>query len=219
MDTLKHSVRRIEALDDGLFILELERNGLEFVPGDCVTLSSTEGQSKPYSIASGTRDNGLCFLIRNIPGGAVSPWLKSRTPGDLIEVSNPFGWFRPGQDIGGSPFVFIATGTGAAPFLSFQKTSGRVSPICFLYGVRQAADVVEADALADWCDLRVAISRGDSGAYHAGRLTDLLDAMPLVDGAHYYLCGLETMITEVTAWLEERGVELSYIHREVFFHA
>jgi ferredoxin--NADP+ reductase len=216
--TLKHNVRRVNALGDGLFILELDRNGLEFVPGDCVTLSTAEGISRPYSISSGTQENRLCFLIRDIPGGEVSPWLKDRKPGDSMDVSNPFGWFRPGQEIGESPFVFIATGTGAAPFLSFQKTFGGLSPTCFLYGVRQAADAVEVDALANWCDLRLAISRGESGPHHAGRLTDLLSGMPLDAGAHYYLCGLESMITEVTAWLEEHGVDLSYTHREVFFH-
>ena len=142
----------------------------------------------------------------------------ARKPGDAVGVSPPFGWFRPGQDIGDSPFVFIATGTGVAPFLSCCSCADRKAPACFLYGVRREVDAVGAAQLEDWCDLRQAISRERTEEHHFGRLTDLLDALPMMPGTHYYLCGLESMISEVTDWLEGHGVSLSYIHREVFFH-
>ncbi|RKX44638.1 MAG: oxidoreductase, partial [Verrucomicrobia bacterium] len=49
-------------------------------------------------------------------------------------------------------------------------------------------------------------------------VTALLEEMPVLPDAHYYLCGLESMIAETSSWLEEQGVDLFHIHREVFFH-
>lgn len=217
-DVAEHKVRRVEVVHESLFVLVLDRNGLEFMPGDCVALHTGTGQSRPYSIASGDGEGHLQFVIRKMEEGEVSPWLMARKPGDAVGVSAPFGWFRPGQEIGDSPFIFIATGTGVAPFLSCSKSPGLKAPAGFLYGVRREADAVGADRLANWCDLQQAISRERTENHHFGRLTDLLDTMPMMPETHYYLCGLESMISEVTAWLEGRGVNLSYIHREVFFH-
>ena len=214
----EHVVRQVDVVHESLFVLVLDRNGLGFMPGDCVALHTGEGKSRPYSIASGDCDGDLRFVIRKMSEGEVSPWLMGRKPGDVVGVSAPFGWFRPGQDIGDSPFVFIATGTGVAPFLSCCNSSGRKAPAGFLYGVRREADVVGAARLADWCDLHQAISQERTEEHHFGRVTGLLDSLPMESGIHYYLCGLESMISEVTAWLEERGVDLSFIHREVFFH-
>lgn len=215
----EHTVRQVEVIHDSLFVLVLDRNGLEFAPGDCVALHTDVGNSRPYSIASGNRESDLQFVIRNMSRGEVSPWLMTRKPGDTVGVSAPFGWFRPGQDIGDSPFVFIATGTGVAPFLSFCSSSNRQAPAGFLYGVRREVDAVGAARLADWCDLKQAISREKTEEHYFGRLTGLLDSLPMISGTHYYLCGLESMISDVTDWLMEQGVSLSHIHREVFFHS
>ena len=46
-----------------------------------------------------------------------------------------------------------------------------------------------------------------------------LESLPQDDQHDYYLCGLDTMIDEVTGWLESRGVPISRIHRECFFNA
>jgi ferredoxin-NADP reductase len=50
-------------------------------------------------------------------------------------------------------------------------------------------------------------------------VTDLLYDVPHRGDTHYYLCGLDTMIDEVTAWLETKGVPITRIHRECFFNA
>jgi ferredoxin-NADP reductase len=36
---------------------------------------------------------------------------------------------------------------------------------------------------------------------------------------NYYLCGVDSMLDEVTVWLEEHGVDIPRIHRECFFNA
>lgn len=203
-----------------IFEIQLERDGLPFVPGDCLALFAADGRvSRPYSIASGTADPVLRFLVRRMPGGEVSPYLAERKAGDVVRVSPPFGWFRPGEHADRRPFVFIATGTGVAPFLASLRSRPGLRPAAFLYGVRQAADRVDPDWLRDVAGARIAVSRADAPGCHRGRVTDLLGELPLGAGVDYYLCGLDAMIDDVTNWLEARGIDITRIHRECFFNA
>lgn len=48
----RHAVRHVEVVHDELFVLSLERGGLDFVSGDRVALHTVDGESRPYSIAS-----------------------------------------------------------------------------------------------------------------------------------------------------------------------
>lgn len=204
---------------DALFELVLNRGAAEFEPGNCVAIFNHARESRPYSISSGTQEPVLRFLIRHVPNGAVSSWLAARQPGDEVRVSDPFGWFRPGQSAAGEGSVFIATGTGIAPFLSFLRSGPDRSPLACFYGVRHEAEAFAPTELEAVPDFRLAVSRETANGHFHGRVTGLLEGIPLDPETHYYLCGLDAMITEVSLWLEDQGVEYTQIHREVFFYA
>ena len=213
-------VSAVNFLSEDIFELVLERNGVEFQPGDCLAISNSEGISRPYSMASGNNEPHLRFVIRRMPNGAVSEWLAVRAPGDEIEISEPFGWFRPGRSgEPGNPSVLIATGTGIAPFLSALRSLPDLEPALCLYGVRCLGNAVGLDYLGDRCMVRLCISREEVPPHHHGRVTDLLSEIPRKEQTHYYLCGLDAMINGVSEWLEQRGVHFTQIHREVFFNA
>jgi ferredoxin-NADP reductase len=216
LDYSEHPVRSITAVNNDLFILSVERNSMEFTPGDCVAIYTENDKSRPYSIASGSNEDELRFVIRMMEDGEVSPWLMNRKPGDTLRITPPFGWFRPGLDIGAAPFAFLATGTGIAPFLAYMNTFDRTPAAC-LYGVRQEADAIGFSELRNFCPTRLAVSREET-EHHHGRLTELLPTLPLDENMHYYCCGLESMVNEVSEWLQQNGVAMSQIHREVFFH-
>jgi CDP-4-dehydro-6-deoxyglucose reductase len=201
---------------DDVFSLRLERQGLSFAPGDCLALYAEDGlTSRPYSIASGPDDPDLDFLIRRIPGGAVSDGLATRRPGDRIRVSPPFGWFRP-ADPPQAPKVFFATGTGISPFLSAMR-AGSPPPRQLFFGVRHAANLIGLDLFPGEC--HACVSREACPGTHRGRLTDLLDRVWIDPAAHYYACGLDTMIDGVMAFLEGQGIAPTHLHRECFFTA
>lgn len=214
------TVRGLRWFSPSVFELQLDRASMPFVPGDCMALFGADGRvSRPYSIASGNTEETMRFLIRRMPGGEVSDYLAGVQPGQNVRVSSPFGWFRPGALARERPFVFMATGTGVAPFLSYLRSAPPASPNAFLYGVRQAADLVDADWLRARANVQCAVSRETAPGCFAGRITGLLNTLPLQEPHDYYLCGLDTMIDEVTAWLEARGIPIARIHRECFFNA
>ncbi len=213
----EHIVSGVRIINDSLFELEVDRNGIRFEPGDCVALYTDTGESRPYSIASGTSEAALRFLIRVISGGEVSPWIMARKREQTIRMTPPFGWFRPGVESSGAPSVFFATGTGVAPFLSYMKTHPNHPPLLCLYGVRKRADAFGFEEMRGYCKTRLAVSRQTSG-HHYGRITGLLDEVPTADHINYYCCGREKMIENVSDWLAEKGIGPEQIHREVFFH-
>lgn len=204
----------------GIFELQLERNGSDFVPGDCLAIYTEDGRtSRPYSFASGLDEEVFRFIIRKMEEGAVTPYLATCKPGDEVEISEPFGWFRPGAHHDEAPFVFLATGTGIAPFLSYLRTYPDAPPLQCLYGVRTLGDAVGWDWVKDVCSLKLALSREKIAEHHHGHCTDLLDQSSLDPAYHYYLCGLDAMIDEASDWLEQHGVDVTHIHRECFFNA
>lgn len=217
LDYSVHTVVEVRKVNGDLFELVLERKGLEFTPGDCVAIYTNEDKSRPYSIASGSQEDELRFVIRRMDGGEVSPWLWSRKPDDFVRITPPFGWFRPGQDIGEAPFVFLATGTGIAPFLSYLSTFDK-PPVQCLYGLRRESDAVGFSKLRAFCPTLLAVSREKVEGHHHGRITDLLDVLPMDSDTHYYCCGLESMVNDVSDRLQRNGIGLMQIHREVFFH-
>ena len=105
-------VKEVSLISPGVFELQLHRGGVAFTPGDCMGLYDESGISRPYSIASGSGEDVLRFLVRRIEGGRVSGFLAGLQAGAALQVSPPFGWFRPGETAGEAPFAFCATGTG-----------------------------------------------------------------------------------------------------------
>lgn len=212
------TVRNVIFKTDELFELQLEREGVQFEPGACVALFSDSTESRPYSIAAGTGEDILRFLIRRVPNGIVSNWLAQRKPGDKVSASAPFGWFRPGRAVAGARSVFIATGTGIAPFLSYLRSNPQRLPELCLYGVRRQPEAFNLEELQQIENFRLALSQEEVNDHFHGRITGLLEQIPFADDIHYYLCGLDTMIDETSIWLENHGVAYTQIHREIFFY-
>ncbi len=220
MDQDRLTVRGVEPLSDAIFRIEFDRGGLAFTPGDCVALYDREGvESRPYSIASGTDEDVLRFIIRRMPHGVVSNSLAEREAGDEVKASPPFGWFRPGDPAKEGSFVFVATGTGIAPFCSYFRSAPEHPPAVLLWGVRTLADAVDREWVQQQAPLHLCVSRESVPETHHGRVTDLLDQLPIGPDVHYYLCGLDAMIDQVSDWLEARGTDLVRIHRECFFNS
>ena len=219
---MQHQSYRVTGLEwfgTDVFEIAFRRDGLAFVPGDCVAVFAADGRtSRPYSIASGTAEDDLRLLIRRMPGGAVSAWLADRKPGDTVLLSPPFGWFRPGDPALEGPHVFVATGTGLAPFVSHLRSRPDAPRSPLLYGISTADDAAHVDWLRERTDLHWCVSREEVDGSHHGRVTDLLESIDPGPHAHWFLCGLDAMIDETTRRLEARGCPITHIHRECFFN-
>ncbi|MDZ4197904.1 MAG: FAD-binding oxidoreductase, partial [Kiritimatiellia bacterium] len=113
-------VRAVRAISSGSFILSFSRPPLSFRAGQHVFLSLPGyAVERAYSLYSAESEPEWRVLIREIPGGALTPALRHCRPGDRLLVSPPFGDFTlPREAASKSECLFLATGTGIAPFHS-----------------------------------------------------------------------------------------------------
>ena len=198
-----------------IFEIHLSRNNEQFIPGQYLSLGTDQPEvSREYSIASGINEPWLGFIIRHRAGGQVTEFLSRLQPREVIHTSWPSGTFRPGFQPGKNQFIFIATGTGIAPFLSYLKSYPEKPPLSLLYGVRFLRDAVGLSDLEKNFPIQLAISREKISGQHHGRVTDILHTLPLQKNIHYYLCGLDAMIQQVSEWFQYRGIPSDHIHYE-----
>jgi ferredoxin/flavodoxin---NADP+ reductase len=92
---------------------------------------------RAYSIASGNVDRGeLEFLIALVPDGALTPRLYALKPGAPLFVGPKIvGMFTLDDVPSENDLLFVATGTGLAPYMSMLRSN-------FCFGCRHRTSVI-----------------------------------------------------------------------------
>jgi len=122
-----------EEIAPGVFYIKLARTG-EFVPGQLLGLTTGEGQDlRYYSIASGREDDYWGILYDRVEEGALTPRLSEMHPGDTVLITKAFGEFLPGR----SSMVWIATGSGIAPFYAMLRSGLGEHRNILIHGARE----------------------------------------------------------------------------------
>lgn len=172
------------------------------------------GINREYSMYSGADDPYLDFLIRSIEDGAVSTALQSARVGDMVEIGGPYGDFCLQESTQSSRYLFIATGTGIAPFHSYVKTFPCLD-YRILHGIRLRQETCHAVDYESGRYLACVSRPNDSGT--GERVTDRLAREKLAGDEKIYLCGNRAMIVDAIEILRSKGVSGDNIFTEVFF--
>jgi ferredoxin-NADP reductase len=216
MKRRKHTVLEIRNITPETFVLRLDRQDFQFEPGQYVVIR-IPGQQKgrEYSIFSGINDDYLDFLIREIPAGEFSRYLRHLTPGSELDLEGPKGYFILNEKTKqGYPTLLIASGTGISPFYSYVKSYPDLN-YNVLHGVHFADEAYGREAFNS-DRFVLCTSRHDKGDYF-GRVTYYLKEHQVEKDTICYLCGNSEMIEEVTDILEKYGLPPENIRTEVFF--
>ncbi len=211
---MKQLLLRNDEIAAGVFLLAVERRH-DFKPGQTVKVGLDENlPPRIYSICSGTREEELRILFNIKEDGALTPQLARVEPGDEIWVSEPGGSFIGTAD----PAVWIATGTGIAPFYSMLR-SGMAQDKVLLHGVRRPDQFYFHEewkaALKD--DYHRFCSGEDVEGISRGRVSQYLELHDLPKDRKYYICGQATMCVEVRDLLIDKGVPFTDIVVEIYF--
>lgn len=210
------------------FTLQAERP-LAFLPGQYVNLTVPGSkESRSYSFSSAPNSSELSFLIRDVPEGLMSTYMRSKAKvEDFIMFSGPYGSFYLRPTV--RPVLMLAGGTGLAPFLSmllYLKDNPSEHPIRLAYGVNTNADLVELElldemkqALPDF-DYFTCVVDTESGHPKLGYVTNHLQAEHLYDGeVDIYVCGPPPMVEGVRKWMSGIGITPKSFHFEKFSSA
>lgn len=209
-----------------------------FEPGQYATLGLVGPAGKlvqrPMSISSTADDlSEYEFFIRLVEGGAFTTLLWERTLGDPINIKGPKGRFVVQDD--GRTCLFIASGTGLAPFMSMIETMrgrGRPRDIVLLHGVSYDHDLAwreqlsELEAGGDF-PLRYigTVSRPQHCPDWAGRIgrveaitASVMDELGLDAGnTTIYLCGNPDMVGAVEDLATARGFPAEQVRKELYW--
>jgi ferredoxin-NADP reductase len=214
------------------FEIVFERpEGFVFRAGQHVRLAQG-GLDRSYTPASGQEDPELGFCIRRIPHGPATSFLHDLEIGATVSFTGPHGYFTYQTTDRGA--VFVATGTGIAPFASMARSG--VTGFTLLHGVSTVEDLYYRELLtapaARYAGCIPGAGRGAAGDPAAvaerrmasggavdlfdGRVTEyLVRAMP--PGRYdFYLCGSGEMIRDVINLADQRFPD-SRVFVESFF--
>jgi len=214
----EHRVHSIRPLSPSAYVLRLERGELAFEPGQYLTLGLPGSTARrEYSIYSGSDDPFLEVLVKQVEGGTVSHQLARLSPGAMLEVDGPFGYFLISEAARGRPLLFVASGTGIAPFRCFARSYPGLD-YRLLHGVRSTTETYDRHCYPPDrylpCLSREAVT---AGAGFAGRVTAYLRAHPAEPGTLCYLCGNSEMIFEAFDILKAGGIPGTDLFAEVYF--
>ena len=217
MDDVTYDTKLLERrqLSDNTFEAIFSRpSGFEFTAGQRIRLIHGEFE-RDYSLANAPDDAVLVLCIRQVAAGRFSPLLSSIPVGTSFTFSGPHGYFVFRASV--RPPVFVATGTGIAPFVAMARSS--VSAFTLLHGVRQAGECYYASLFRSKVRRYVAcLSEEDpseTGTF-GGRVTDYLASHLEPDRYDFYLCGRREMIRDVT-WLVDDRFPGSMVYTEIFY--
>jgi ferredoxin/flavodoxin---NADP+ reductase len=231
---------RWEEITSGLAIVgvEMSEDPFQFQPGQYATLGLMGPAGKlvqrPMSISSPADSlHEYEFFIRLVPEGALTPLLWERKIGDPINIKGAKGRFLLQED--GRRCLFVASGTGLAPFMSMIETlraRGQSREIYLLHGVsydydlawREHLESIQGDGsfplqyvgtvsrpqqCPEW--------RGCTGRVEA-IIADQMDQHQLTaENTTLYLCGNPDMITAVEEIAAQRGFLPEQVRKELYW--
>src|SRR6201996_4030626 len=221
------TVTKVEAHNDAAIVLELdvEATAPQFLPGQYVNIDVPgSGQHRSYSFSSAPGESKISFLIKKISGGVMSTWLESAQASNKVELTGPLGSFylRAVE----RPLLFLAGGTGLAPFLSMLEVLARANSqqkVHLIYGVTRDLDLVQVDAIEAFTaklpnfTYSTVVADSESNHPRKGWVTQHMPAEALNDGdVDVYLCGPPPMVDAVRKHFDDNGVKPNSFHYEKF---
>jgi len=204
-----------------------------FVPGQWLSFKQLkpdgEEITRAYSIASPpTENNRFALCLNRVQDGFMSNFLCDMKVEDEIQCQGPFGDFilrPPLRDT-----VFIATGTGIAPFRSMlhwllvDESRHQSKNFWLVFGSRYEKDIYYDDEFSRLAIERPnfhylpTLSRGSvewSGlrGYVQEHIAQIVQGRPDIQA---YICGLDKMVSANRQLLKSLGWDRKSIHYEKY---
>ncbi|MEI6277167.1 MAG: FAD-binding oxidoreductase [Prolixibacteraceae bacterium] len=216
MDDCFYKIIDIKDLTDETFSLKLPKARFPFKPGRHISLRiHGNHRSREYSIYSGAFDEYLEVLVKEVENGYFTPKLRKLKAGDLLEIHGPYGKFgMDKQTADNGKFVFLASGTGIAPFHSMIRTYPDLD-YTVIHGVRKSEEAYDKHDYPP--DRYVLCTSQDPKGDYPGRLTGYLKERTFAPETQFYICGNSNMIFDALDILKNKGFERDQIHCEVYF--
>lgn len=223
------TVAAVAQHNDAAIVLEMDVDAATpapaFLPGQYVNIDVPgSGQHRSYSFSSAPGASKIGFVIKKTLGGVMSTWLEEAQAGIKLDLTGPLGSFYLRKVE--RPLLFLAGGTGLAPFLSMLEvlaSENSAEKIHLIYGVTRDLDLVLVEEIEAYTKRLTNFSYSTVVAEEAsthprkGWVTQHMPADALNGGdVDVYLCGPPPMVDAVRKYFDDNGVKPNSFHYEKF---
>jgi len=203
------------------FTFLVDQPDFSFTPGQYGTVIIDTTTRRQYSFASAPNELPTCtVVIDTTPQGPGSKYFENLKIGDSIRMLAPLGLFVPKD----SPRkkIYVATGTGIAPFRSMVRSGYQGS---LYWGLRFDEDIYwkeEFDALVGQLtgfEFYLCLSKpSPQWQGLTGHVTEkVMELEKNLQNCDFYLCGNSNMISELEKRLLEAKVPKEQIFLDRFY--
>lgn len=186
-----------------------------YKPGQYISLQISDGQLVPYYILRYYPEINAFEIVVNIAEDKPGVnFIKSKGVGDPISYSAPQGSLL--LDENDEEIYFICEGIYASAFISFLyqiEKSPKKPHMSLFWGVKDEQELFLINTIYAFSSSMVNfsydlfISEGTSTTKHRpGRVVDALSKVQFESDAKIYVCGENTMISEVTSVLKSKNI-------------
>lgn len=225
-------VYRVIPVADDVSLLQLRFPAgvkVRFRAGQYLDVLLEDGARRSFSMANPPHSNdGALLHVRRLPGGRFSDGvLPGLAPGSTLRVELPFGDFHLRESTG-QPLVFVASGTGFAPFKSILEDMfrrGVVRDTRLYWGGRREKDLYALDLAQKWATQHSQLMfvpvlsepdtgwTGRTGLVHHAVMEDLAD----LSGHQVYACGVTAMVEAARRdFAAQRGMAMDAFYCDAF---
>ena len=169
---------------------------------------------RPYSLASAP-GRTVRLLVDVRTKGLGASWASTIAPGDDVDLELPYGHWLVTTDKDTTEAevphqrIFIATGTGIAPFLAAFEADKRDDDILIVGSTSIAQDLTTRVDTPLPRLVRCVSREAVPGAFH-GRVTDYLNAEGIDPQATYYVCGSAHIVRDISRIIQAGGARVSF---------
>lgn len=213
-----------------------EGENLSYIPGQYIILtipSSPTPLKRLYSLAGSNKNNNeFELIIKLVPDGAASEYIKTLNVGDAVDITGPAGLFA--EQGTNNQKIFMTTGTGFAPIRSFlHSTNLSSAPRTLYWGLKNLSEVylfeelLRLEAEASNFHFTYCLSQQPSLTtipahlqhyFRSGHIDVVWSAQntPINPHDEFYLCGSRIVIETLRTLLLSRGVSKDKLFAEKY---
>lgn len=185
--------------------------GYRFVPGQATEVSVNKPgwteERRPFTFTSLNSDEWLEFTIKGYAEhNGVTHLLHQLSVGDELLLRDVWGAIEYK-----GPGYFIAGGAGITPFMAILRQlhkDGSIGGNVLLFSNKTAADIIYQDELTRilGTNARFLLTREEKEGYEKGPIDRHFLQSNIPDfSKHFYICGPDRMIQDISEALEQSG--------------
>ncbi len=204
-----HSIKQVTH-DVKCFRLE-KPEGYQFTPGQATDVSinkpGLEEETRPFTFTALTGEKYLEFTIKRYEDHhGITDKLHQLVPGDELIIRDAWGAIEYK-----GPGYFIAGGAGITPFIAILRKlheEGKTTGNTLFFSNKTAEDIIYREELESILGQHAyfIVTKEHSEKYPTTRIDEQYIKQHIADfSKHFYLCGPDAMVQELTKTLEKLG--------------